>query len=424
MSTGRASTGSHLGDHAVVIGGSVAGLMTARVLADHFAQVTILERDRIEDGIALHKSIPQGNHAHGLMLGGQQVMARLYPGFTNKLLNLGAVAVRVGVEFAVMTPNGKAYSFGGAVKEPRDLGLKLYEHTRALLESCIRQCTLESANVVLRSECAVQGLIARDRWIRGVTFAERGDLATNLEADFVVDAGGRGSQTPRWLKELGFAAPEETSIGVDFAYSTTTFRVRNYDQPERAFYAFGPGPDFPKMGFLAKNEGGVWLLSIGGRFGDYPPTDEDGFLAFTKSLHTPQLYEIVKDAERLSEIRHYRYPISLRRHYEQIESFPEGYAVLGDALASFNPLYAQGMTSAALQAEALQALLHERAHGTAQLQGLSKAFRTKAAEVVSVPWTMAAHSDFAYPQTKGDRPAGLNDGDQYLAGSKLSAPTM
>jgi 2-polyprenyl-6-methoxyphenol hydroxylase-like FAD-dependent oxidoreductase len=75
---------ANLGQHAVVIGGSLAGLMTARVLADHFESVTVLERDQIEMGPALHRSIPQGNHLHGLLLAGQQVMASLYPGFSKK----------------------------------------------------------------------------------------------------------------------------------------------------------------------------------------------------------------------------------------------------------------------------------------------------------------------------------------------------
>jgi 2-polyprenyl-6-methoxyphenol hydroxylase-like FAD-dependent oxidoreductase len=145
------------------------------------------------------------------------------------------------------------------------------------------------------------------------------------------------------------------------------------------------------------------ILTLGGRFGDYPPTDDDGFLAFAKSLHTPKLYEIVKDAERVSEFTHHRFPSSLPRHYERLMDFPEGFVVLGDALASFNPVYAQGMSSAALQAEVLQFELKKRTKEATWLEGFAPAFFTRVAEVVSTPWMLAANSDFAYPQTRGER---------------------
>jgi len=403
-----------LGECAIVIGGSLAGLMTARVLADHFTRVLVLERDNLEDDFTVHKSVPQGHHAHGLMIGGQLAMARLYPGFIENLQHLGAVETRAGEQFVILTPGGAAYSFGGAVKAPRYFGVKIYEMGRGLLEYSVRQCTKQFKNIELLSNCMVQQLICRDGRIRGVVCLQ-GGAPKSIEANLVTDAGGRGSHTPLWLRDLGFAPPEETVIGVDFAYTTAKFRIPGYAEPERMFYAFGPGPNYPKMGFLAENEGQVWLLSLGGRFGDYPPVDEDGFLAFTKSLHTLKLYEMVKDAERVSDFSHFRFPTSLWRHYEKMEKVPEGFIVLGDAVASFNPVYAQGMTSAALQAEALQLLLNEWSENTSELRGLPKAFFAKSAEVVSAPWGLAAQSDFAFPQTRGERPVATDDTGAYLA---------
>ncbi len=403
-----------LGEHAVIIGGSIAGLMTARALSDFFDQVTVLERDQIEDHPAIHKSIPQGNHVHALLVGGQQVMSRLYPGFVDKLLGLGAIRARLGKDIAYLSPIGKAYSLlGGAVKEPRDLGIDFYLQSRGLLEYCVRQCTLESANVSFRSGCDVQRLIYREGSVRGVDCEQSGGV-NSVAADFVVDAGGRGSRAPRWLRELGFASPEETSIGVDFSYSTAKFRLPNYGEPERMLFAPGFGPDYPKAAAIQEIEDGIRLVGLGGRFGDYPPTDDDGFLAFAKSLYTPKIYELLKGAERLSEIAPHRFPTSLRRHYERLVAFPERFLVLGDAISSFNPVYGQGMTSAALQVEALQHLLNERAEGTRQLEALAPAFFAEAAEVISAPWTLAANSDFAFPQTRGERPPGLEEGGRYF----------
>ena len=58
---------SNFGDHAIVIGGSITGLVTARVLADHFARVTIVERDRFPDQPEFRKGVPQSRHLHALL---------------------------------------------------------------------------------------------------------------------------------------------------------------------------------------------------------------------------------------------------------------------------------------------------------------------------------------------------------------------
>src|SRR5262245_13910877 len=126
---GESCMAQHLGQQAVVIGGSLAGLMAARVLADHFDAVTVLERDHLDDRPALHQSIPQGHHVHGLLLGGQRVMASLYPGFLEQLDTLGAVRCRAGRDVAYYLPDGKAYSITGTVREARDLGFDITCHS-------------------------------------------------------------------------------------------------------------------------------------------------------------------------------------------------------------------------------------------------------------------------------------------------------
>src|SRR5215471_8211468 len=291
-----------LGQHAVVIGGSLAGLMTARVLAEHFDTVTVLERDHIEDRPALHQSIPQGNHLHGLLLGGQQVMAALYPGFLDRLTTLGAVRCRAGTEFAVYRPDGKAYSVTGTVREPRDLGFDITCHSRGLLEYCVRQCTLEHTNITFASESTVQGLVYADGRVRGVRYQQSGE-ARSLAADLVVDTGGRGSHAPRWLTELGFQAPAETIIGVDIAYASAKFRVpETYDEPERLLICLGLAPDFPDGAIMEIIEDNLWHVTLAGRFGHYPPREVEGFFAFAKSLYTYKVYDLIKDAERVTDI--------------------------------------------------------------------------------------------------------------------------
>jgi 2-polyprenyl-6-methoxyphenol hydroxylase-like FAD-dependent oxidoreductase len=392
-----------LGEHAVVIGGSIAGLISARVLADYFERVTILERDHIEPQPAVHRSTPQGNHLHTVLMGGLQVLSRLYPGFGEKLHEMGAVPVHLTRDFPVYRPDGVAFSLTGAVREPRDLGIQLYSQSRGLLEHCLRQCTLALPNISAECDAYVASLIETKGRVEGASYKSHGEPHLLL-CDLVLDCGGRGSHAPRWLNEMGFSSPDETVIGVDFAYSSTKFHIPGNDGKLAPFSFFvGPPPQYPRAGVLAQIENNVWLVSLAGRFGDYPPQDDDGFMAFAASLPTTRLYEVIRGAEQVDPISHFRFPTSVLRHYERLPAFPERFLVLGDAISSFNPVYGQGMSSAALQASLLGRLLAERTNSGAGLDGIAGEFFTQAADVINTPWTLAANFDFAFPQTTGVR---------------------
>ena len=289
---------SSLGHHAVVIGGSLAGLMSATVLADYFDRVTVFERDKLEDRPVLHKSVPQGNHIHALLLSGQHVMSLLYPGFTEELKALGAVRFRQGIDIAFYGPHGKGYNATGSVREPRDLGLEGHIMSRGLLEYHVRRRTVALANVKLEADAAIEGLVHDGGRVRGVR-RNGAAGAQSVEADLIVDAGGRSSHAARWLLEMGVPAPEETTIGVDFAYTSTKYRKPELDhESEPLLLVGGPPPEYKRAAGLFEIENRTWHVSLAGRFGDYPPTDEAGFLDFAKALPSPRLYELIKDAER------------------------------------------------------------------------------------------------------------------------------
>jgi 2-polyprenyl-6-methoxyphenol hydroxylase-like FAD-dependent oxidoreductase len=239
--------------------------------------------------------------------------------------------------------------------------------------------------VKYRTGCAVDAAIWEKGRLQGVRFTNDGTF-NSLSADLIVDAGGRGSCAPRWLTEQGFPVPAETIIGVDLAYGSTKYHIPGYHgEPERILGFFSIPPHSANGGFFAEIENDIWGVSLFGRFGEFPPVEEAGFLAFAKSLPAPRLYEIIKDAERVTDIVQYRYPTSVKRHYERLAAFPEGFLVLGDAICSFNPVYGQGTSSAALQVKALQNLLTERAEASHGLAGLAPAFFPKAAEVIATP---------------------------------------
>jgi 2-polyprenyl-6-methoxyphenol hydroxylase-like FAD-dependent oxidoreductase len=398
-----------LGEQAIVIGGSIAGLMTARVLSDFFDQVTVIERDDIEERPVIHKSVPQGNHFHGLLQGGHQILCSLFPGFAEELQIHGAIRLRMDGDVAWYLPDGKAYNFTGSLREPYPLGFEAHSASRGLFEFLIRRRTLALPNVRFEAGLAVRELDLRNECVHGV----RCDGSRSLEADLVVDAGGRGSRVPKWLAAMGLAQPDETAIGVDIAYSTACFQRPQSYAGESLIFIVGPPPDFVKRGYVCAVEGDRLLVSLIGRF-VHPPTDDQGFFDFAKSLHSPLICQIIEEAERLTPIAHHRVPVSLQRHYERLTRFPQGLLVLGDAVCCLNPVYGQGMSAAALQARALQQVLaeHGAQHG---LEKIGAAFFPKVAEINSGPWALAANLDLAYPQTRGERPPGFKERAQYMA---------
>jgi 2-polyprenyl-6-methoxyphenol hydroxylase-like FAD-dependent oxidoreductase len=401
---------SKLGQRAVVIGASMAGLATARVLSDHFEHVIALEQDDLEEGPVLHKSVPQGHHLHALLPGGLKVLSSLYPAFSQELAQRGATEVTLGRDVVWYLPDGKAYNPTGSIRTPFDSGLRAYCASRALIEFIVRRQTTAIANIRLEGASAVRELVHDEGRVRGVRLAD----SRTIEADLVVDATGRGRRARHWLTALGYSPPDETAIGLDTAYSTANFRRPRLFAGEPIIFINGPAPQYTRRGYVITIENGTLLVSLIGRFGDFAPVDRDGFLGFAGELHNDLAYRIIKDGEQLTPIAHHRFASSVQRHYERMTSFPEGFVVIGDALCTFNPIYAQGMSAAAWQAEILQRTLAQCAQA-GSLDGLASSFFAEAAEFNGTPWNLAAAFDFAFPQTRGIRPPDLEQRTRYFA---------
>ena len=396
----------------MVIGGSIAGLAAARVLADHFREVVVLERDRIGDVFAPRPSAPQASHVHGLLVAGERVLSRFFPGFTDDLRQGGALVARVGVDLVAYTAKGRSYNGVFHQPVPRDLGVDLYCQSRMLLEGTLRRRLERLGGVEVRTGCAVSALETRGGRVAAVR-VEDGEASTvTLQADLVMDASGRGSRAPGWLRDLGFAAPEETVIGCGFAYASCLFQ--GDDSLDSIGLSFPGQPPVVKRGaLLFRIEEGRWLVSLGGRFDEKPPRDFEGFRHFARGLPHPFLYDVLADRQPLTAVSYYDYPSSRIRHYERLD-LPEGLVVAGDALCSFNPIYGQGMSAALLEVEALAKVLDRRAAEGATLAGLTTEYFAAAAEVIATPWSLAASVDFQYPETTGERPAENRERGLYL----------
>ncbi len=378
--------------HAIVIGGSIAGLLAARVLSERFTEVTIIERDQLPHGAETRKGTPQARHGHGLLAGGYHIMARLFPGFGQELIANGALPADV-------IANARWYQMGG-YKAQFQSGIEGLLMSRPLIESVIRRRVLTIPNVQVL-ENGVHALCAQAEQgrVTGVRLA----TGEEVSADLVVDASGRGSRAPAWLEALGYAKPVEEQVKIDVGYTTRIFRRRPTDlNGNLATFITPTAPIETRVGFIVAMEGDRWIVSLGGWLGDHAPTDLEGWIEFARSLAAPDIYDVVNAAEPLGDAVVHKIPTNQRRRYEGLAPSPAGFVVMGDALCAFNPVYGQGMTVAAFEAQTLEQTLAE----DPTLADLHRRFFAKAAKIVDIPWSMATGEDFRYPAIAGKRPAG------------------
>jgi len=399
------------GQHAIVIGASMAGLLAARVLSDHFARVTLIERDHFPEGVQNRKGVPQDRHLHVLLVKGEQIIARFFPGLPAELAQAGAVRVDL--------PGDLLWFHQGGYKTRHHSGIAVLYLSRPLLETFVRRRVLAIKNLTCLEGHDVLSLVASEDRTRvtGVQIRPRvaGASETILDADLVIDATGRGSKSPRWLDALGYSPPEESVVKVDVGYTTRLYRQNTELLPNAKGILIMPVPPKGKRaGALFPIEEGRWIVSLAGGLNDHPPADERGFLEYASSLASQDVYRVISRAEPLTDFSTYRIPSNLRRHYERMSRFPEGYVVMGDAICSFNPVYAQGMSVGALEAEALDRCLQEaRARKTSN--SMARAFFRRAAKVIDTAWRMAAGEDFRFPGVEGDKPLGTELINWYVS---------
>ncbi|MEU8261624.1 FAD-dependent oxidoreductase [Micromonospora sp. NPDC048999] len=396
--------GNGVGQRAVVLGAGMAGLLAARVLADAYQEVVVVERDALDGGDRPRRGVPHGRHAHALLARGQQIVDELFPGLTSGLRADGIPAGDVA--------GSLRWYINGRRLQPGHAGLLSVSATRPVLEERVRDRVAALPAVQLRSGYDVAGLVSANggRRITGVRIAPTdGGAGETLDADLVVDATGRGSRTPVWLAELGYARPPEDRVNIGLAYTTRHFRLRR--DPYGTDLSINPvaSPANPRGAFFPKLPGDMSMLSLTGVLGDHPPVELDGFLAFAKSLPIPDIYDAIRDAEPLDEGVTFRFPASVRRRYERLGELPERLLVIGDGACSFNPVYGQGMTVAALEAMTL------RRHLAAGRPPQPQAFFRDIARDIDAPWDISAGADLSYPGVAGKRTLKVRMGNAYMA---------
>lgn len=370
-------------DEAVVIGASIGGLLAARVLADHFRTVTLLERDDLPAGAEHRKAITHGRHAHGLLAQGRMALEDLFPGLTAKLHARGGLRGDLTGDVLWHVNGGPHLRFASGIE-----GLLV---SRPLLEAEIRARVLALPNVRVETGIEVRALLTNPDGtvVTGVLSSARSrpDQETARRADLVVDASGRGSRLPHWLKALGSEPPREERVKADLHYVTREYRRRPGDVGGLNAAVLPASPTQKRSAVLLAMEDDRWIMTLVGRGSDAPPNDEAGMRAFARSLPTPEFTEIVERAEPVTAPLVYGFPFSQRRRYEELQRFPLGLLAFGDSICSFNPVFGQGMTAAALEAGALRASLASSG------QDLAQDFFARAARIVDIAWAVVTGAD-------------------------------
>ncbi|HEY0616675.1 MAG TPA: FAD-dependent monooxygenase [Kribbella sp.] len=379
-----------------VVGGSMAGLLAARAVYHQAASVVVLERERLTDAIAPRGHVPQGRHLHLLLSAGLDLLRDWFPGIEDELESQGAVRA---------DGYGAWVHQGGAYRARGDWGRPVLCLTRPLLEHVVRARVAALPGVMVEDGVMVERVVVAGRRVTGV-------VADGVErpADLVVDCSGRNSRIAHDLATSGLLEPPVTRVGIDIGYASFLMR-RSPGDFEGDFVACVDNPGSFRGGSVLPVEGDRWQVTLAGVHGDVPPTDEEGVRAFTASLPSPAVGQLVDRCERLSEVATYRFPSSQRRHYEKVSHLLQGLVTLGDASSSFDPIYGQGMSSAALQADALDDVA--RAVGVLSPE-LPKRFHRKAARVINAPWRIAVGGDFGHPATMGPKPAGTAQLNGYI----------
>ncbi|QBD75447.1 hypothetical protein EPA93_05285 [Ktedonosporobacter rubrisoli] len=382
------------GTRALIIGAGIAGLLAARVLSDYYEHVQIIEKDALSEEAITRSGTPQAFHLHNLALRGRKIVEQLFPDLIDDLLERGAFAAHAKT-FILANPFGQC-----AMTNPDEGRVQC---SRSMLEFALRQRVQAIPRIQLASELEVVGLQANaDRTrITGVSVRPRGQMQnlSMLTADLIVDASGQFSKITQWLAELDYALPEPERVKVGIGYSTRLYRLSpQVNQETGLILIWGEPENQKRFAYGLQIENGLWDICLQGAKDLQPASDDRGFEQELRQIITPVLADTVEnEGEPVSSARGYLVPECRLQHFEQMENWPAGLLVLGDALCNLDPMYGQGMSVAALEAEALNnALLEQQTNPQANFE-----IRTLQAfqEVIKPSWWLDAIADLRWPNT-------------------------
>lgn len=373
--------------HAIVVGGGHAGLLAARVLSDHFDEVTVVERDRIGPDTTFRAGVPQGYHPHFLMAKGAQILDGMFPGLLAEMAEAGAPFFDHGEGIRLEFPSGWT--------PWTTTGIVIQGFSRPFLEQRIRRRVTALKNVTVLDGFTVDRLLFKQGPLRVSGVSGRDGTGTDpqdLTADLVVTAAGRGSRLGDWLKEAGVSEPVTKRIDVKVSYTSRTYQGPP-DDGWKVTLAYLYAPAARRGGGILELESGTCMAMAMGIGDEGCPPEQEAFLKFAGSLSFTNMADYIVRHEPLNDIHRFIDHGDRWLQVHRAGHWPEGLMVIGDALCRFNPIYGQGLTVAGMHANALETVLR---HG-----GTAREYHRRAAKATRVPWLMATSSDLHWnPDTR------------------------
>ncbi|OPX10089.1 NAD(P)/FAD-dependent oxidoreductase [Mycobacterium sp. AT1] len=380
-----------MGDHAIVIGGSLAGLCAARVLSDFYDRVTIYERDALPDQPNNRTAVPQGRHVHLLMARGAAEFEELFPGLLDDMVAAGVPKLANRPDCIHFGAAGHVLGTTTTLKRE----FTAYVPSRPHLEWQIRERALAIPNVdLVHASVAELRYVPHEQRVTGVLL-DAGDPASAVAADLVVDATGRGTRLPAWLDQWGFGRPTEDTVDVGIDYATHRVRIPADAIVEKVVVAGASREQPVGLGMLLY-EDGLWSATSFGTGKVAPPQSFVDICDVADVLLPPHLSGALRAGEPVGDMAFHKYPASRWRRYDQMDRFPAGVIPFGDAVVSFNPTYGQGMTMTSIQARNLRSVLQSAKPDIAG--ELSRATKKTTWPV----WTMNAIGDVAMHNATAD----------------------
>ncbi|QUR69613.1 FAD-dependent oxidoreductase [Mycobacterium spongiae] len=408
----------------MVIGASVAGLCAARVLSDFYSKVTVFERDELPGAPATRATVPQDRHLHLLMARGAQELDSHFPGLLNDMVAAGVAMLENRPDCIYLGAAGHVLGTGHTLRKE----FTAYVPSRPHLEWQLRRRVLDIDNVEIvrrrvteptfeRTHQRVTGVLLDPAGPAEDAGADREDLADGefVATDLVVDAAGRGTRLPVWLAQWGYQRPAEETVDIGISYATHQFRIPDGLIREKVVVAGASHDQSLGLGMLCY-EDGTWVLTTFGVAHAKPPPTFDEMRALADKLLPARFTAALTQAEPLGETAFHAFPTCRWRRYDKVDRFPVGIIPLGDAVASFNPTFGQGMTMTVLQAGHLRRALESGAE-------LASFLNHATAKTTYPVWMMNAIADISFHHAVAEhvprwwRPAGSLF-DQFLGAAE------
>ena len=379
---------------ALVIGGSIAGMATARVLADHYDRVIIIEKDQVHHRMEGRPGAAQGWHLHHLLIAGQRELEKVFPGIIDDMVKAGAFRVDMGEQYRLM--------LAGSWKKVVQSGIEIICASRPLLEWCVRRRLDDETRITYLYGQEVTDLVIDEATgaVRGVVVAHEG-VTRVIAAEFIVDASGKNTPVPALLGKQGWPVPEVEEDCLNCFYSSMRHKVpegRAWDDKVMVIaYAHRPYQRYYAAQYYTDTSRRILSTSLVGYNCYDPPRNAKEFRDFARRMPTPLIGDELDDLEPCSEVYNFRYPEMRRYHYARLKTLPAGLVALGDALCSADPVSGVGMTKALLELSQLRTLLGTHSSSDPDLAPL---YYRRVAKIADRVWFVVREQNLRYQWIK------------------------